>query len=272
MPAGALPPQVDTTKPSIARVYDAFLGGKDNFEVDREVCAKLVEFNPDAPYLAQDNRRWVRRVVRWLTSEAGVDQFLDLGSGLPTVENTHEVAQRVNPDTVVVYVDNDPAVIAHGRALLEGDPNTFFFGGDLTDPAALLADPGVARHLDFDRPVAVLQCLTLHHVADQAEAEAIVAGYLRPLASGSYLALTHNRLPEPSDERRDRFMDFVRKYREASPGYTPRLLKDIQALVAGLDLVEPGLVPVDDWWPEGPQASAPRDLAEFVCGGVARKP
>jgi hypothetical protein len=265
------PAGVDTTRPSIARVYDAMLGGKDNFAVDRQVLEQMMTSAPDVPNVARDNRRWVRRVVRWLARDAGIDQFLDVGSGLPTMENTNDVVHRIEPDAVVVYVDNDPAVIAHGRVLLADDEHTFFAAGDLTRPDELLADPAVVAHLDLDRPVALLHCLTLHHVAGDA-AGWITRAYLDRLASGSYLAISHMRLPEPGDEKLARFTATTTEYRAASPASTPRLLADIQSLFSGLEFVEPGVVPVNDWWPEGPQVGEPHEFADYIVGGVARKP
>ncbi|MBO0890047.1 MAG: SAM-dependent methyltransferase [Acidothermales bacterium] len=265
------PPGVDVSRPSIARVYDAMLGGKDNFAVDRSVLERMLESVPDIQIMARDNRRWVRRVAAWLTSEVGIDQFLDVGSGLPTVENTHDVVHRIDPDASVVYVDNDPAVIAHGRVLLADDEHTFFAAGDLTRPDELLADPAVTGHLDLTRPLGVLHCLTLHHVGDE-EAHRIVRGYTERMAPGSYLAVSHIRLPEPDDARRAGFMAAMAGYQAASPDFTPRRLADVGALLAGLELVEPGVVPVVEWWPEGPPLGEPYEFAEFLVGGVARRP
>jgi hypothetical protein len=265
------PAGVDTSTPSIARVYDAMLGGKDNIAVDRQVLQQMMVAAPDVPRVARDNRRWVRRVVRWLAAGAGIDQFLDVGSGLPTMENVHDVVHPIAPDAVVVYVDNDPAVIAHGRVLLADDERAFFAAGDLSRPDDLLLDPAVIGHLDLDRPIAVLHCLTLHHVAGDA-AGRIVRGYLDRMASGSYLAISHMRLPEPDDEKLARFTAATTEYRAASPASTPRVLADIQNLFAGLELVEPGVVPVHKWWPEGPPIGEPHEFADYIVGGVARKP
>jgi hypothetical protein len=262
---------IDTSRPSIARVYDAMLGGKDNFAVDRVVLEQMLQSVPGVLVMARDNRRWVRRVARWLSTEAGIEQFLDVGSGLPTVENTHDVVHRIDPDATVVYVDNDPAVIAHGRVLLADDECTFFAAGDLTEPDQLLADEAVAAHLDLDRPLGLLHCLTLHHVDDEA-ARRIVRGYVDRLAPGSYLAVSHIRLPEPDDERLARFMDAVAGYQAASPGFTPRRLAEIEELLTGLEVVEPGVVPVGEWWPEGPAVEEPHEFAEFLVGGVVRRP
>jgi SAM-dependent methyltransferase len=142
----------------VARVYDLVLGGKDNFAVDSQMYERLTEIAPELPPALRGNRDWLARVVRWLAHDAGIDQFLDCGSGLPTAENTHDVAQRVNPDATVVYVDNDPAVVAHGRALLEENDRTHFVAADVTRPHEVLEHPDLTRHLDLTRPVAVIHC------------------------------------------------------------------------------------------------------------------
>ncbi|MBO0826498.1 MAG: SAM-dependent methyltransferase [Streptosporangiales bacterium] len=266
------PGGIDTSTPSIARVYDAMLGGKDNFAVDRQLYDRLIELNPDLPRVMRANRRWQQRVVRWLAGTAGIDQFLDLGSGLPTVQNTHEVAHLVSRDARVVYVDNDPTVVAHGRVLLEDHEYTYFVPGDLTNPAALLSDSGVVDHLDLDRPMAVLQCATLHFIPEQAEAERIMRGYTDRLATGSYVGIVHAEMPEPGDGRYETYLPSVAKYREAIPAFTPRTHADVTALFEGLELVEPGVVPLDDWWPDGPRVTPMTGLGQLSLGGVARKP
>jgi hypothetical protein len=264
-------PGVDTSTPSIARVYDAMLGGKDNFAVDRQLYDRLVELNPDLPRVMRANRHWQQRVVRWLAGTAGIDQFLDLGSGLPTVQNTHEVAHLVNHDARVVYVDNDPTVVAHGRVLLEDHECTYFAPGDLTRPDELLSEPTVADHLDLDRPVALLQCATLHFIPDQVEAERIMRGYVDRLATGSYVGIVHAEMPEPSDERYESYLPSVSRYREAIPAFTPRTHADVSALFLDMELVEPGVVPLDEWWPEGPSLTPMTGLGQLSLGGVARK-
>lgn len=265
-----VPAGVDVTKPSVARVYDALLGGKDNFEVDRQMAARLTEVYPEAKAMVRNNRAWLRRVVAWLAGEAGVDQFLDLGSGLPTADNTHEVAQLHNPDAVVVYVDNDPSVAAFGRALLEDNPNSHFCAGDYTEPAVLLADPIVADNLDLTRPVAVLHLLTLHLIADQAAALACVTGYLDRAAAGSYVAITHTVLVPEGDPRRSRVEETMARAREYASNMTMRPVGDIEAFAGGLEIIEPGVVPVSEWRADGPQRTLVD--ADTIVGLVARKP
>ncbi|MBO0841445.1 MAG: SAM-dependent methyltransferase [Sciscionella sp.] len=271
MTTANLPPSIDTTKPSIARVYDAMLGGKDNFDVDRRALARMVELAPEIPVVARENRRWLARAVRWLAGDAGIDQFLDLGSGLPTAENTHELAQRENPLATVVYVDNDPAVVAHGRALLVDNERTSFAAADLTDPADVLAQPAV-RNLDFTRPIAVLQCLTLHHIADLDEARRIMSGYIDHLGSGSYVAMTHAQHPEPGDAEGDRVMATARRYQGTSDGFTPRGKDEIRSLLSGLDIVEPGLVPLGQWRPDTVQPTTVSAMERLMLAVIARKP
>ncbi|MQA03578.1 MAG: hypothetical protein GEV07_12945 [Streptosporangiales bacterium] len=266
-----LPAEIDTTKPSLARVYDAMLGGKDNFDVDRDLYEKMSELVPETRQIAWDNRALLNRVVRWLSNTPGIDQFIDVGSGLPTAENTHEVALRANPDATVVYVDNDPSVCAHGRALLEDSDHTYFTAADLTDPDAIFGSDVVTAHIDLDRPIAVLHFLTLHHIADHAEVERVVQRYVELMPAGSYLALTHFQQADGSTEEGRRFLEAASRYRASSPGFTARTKEQLESMMRGLELVEPGLVPVVDWWPDGP-ATAPRSFADFLIGGVGRKP
>ncbi len=158
---------IDVTIPSVARMYDYYLGGKDNYAVDRAACEELDQVVPSTRALAVNNRRFLRRVVRWLAEEQGVRQFIDHGSGLPTQDNVHEVAQRVAPDARVVYIDNDPIVLAHGRALLEENRNTAVIQADMRDTDGILGHPEVTRLIDFDRPVAALFVSVLHCIPDE---------------------------------------------------------------------------------------------------------
>ena len=267
-------PTVRTDTPSIARVYDALLGGKDNFEVDRQVAERLMADIPGVEVATRELRKALGRIVRWLVGEAGIDQFLDLGSGLPTADNVHQVAQRVNPETVVVYVDNDPVVAAHGHVMLEENDNTHFVVGDLTQADELLRDPAM-RYLDFTRPLGLIQSATLHFVADQGVAERIMRSYIDRLACGSYVVMAHGRAAEEDDELRGQGADAFATYRErvtSGGGFTLRTTEQVAALLPGLELVEPGLVAVYDWWPSGPRIGDPNPGARFGLVGVARKP
>jgi hypothetical protein len=266
-------PTLDTSKPSIARAYDAFLNGKDNFEVDREVVRQVTQVLPEARQIAVENRQWLIRVVRFLTRELGIDQFLDVGSGLPSAENTHEVAQRVIPDATVVYVDNDPACQAFGRALLEGNGFTHFVDGDLTRPRELLAHPGVTKSLDFDRPLALLQCATLHHVPEEQRPYEIMSTYIDALPSGSYLLLTHFWDPADNGPLTATVRGIEQRLCDAGLGsgfWRPR--EEIEAFFEGLELVEPGLVPLHEWWPDGPRLRELTLADQLILGGVGRKP
>jgi SAM-dependent methyltransferase len=265
-------PQVDPTRPSIARVYDAFLGGKDNYEVDREVYRQAIAIDPDAPLAARDLRNWLIRVVRFLVGEAGIDQFLDCGSGLPTAENVHQAAQRVNPDVAVVYIDNDPIVAAHGRALLEENPNTHFVFADLRRPQEILAHPVVTKYLDFSRPMVLMQCATIHHVVDEEQPAELMRAYIDALPSGSYVALSHFLDPGEGSEYRPLARQLEDNLRKTVGSGECRTHEEILSFFDGLELVTPGLVPVVDWWPDGPRLKPLAAVQRLVVGAVARKP
>ncbi|MEB3367222.1 SAM-dependent methyltransferase [Saccharopolyspora mangrovi] len=265
---------IDTSKASIARVYDLFLGGKDNFAVDREVYETIQAVAPQGDEVAKSIRRWLNRVVRHLAGfEVGIDQFLDVGSGLPTAENTHEIAQRHNPDSTVVYVDNDATVAAYGRALMEENDRTHFATADLRDPAGLLAAPQVAR-LDFQRPLVLIQCATLHHIDDEDDPARFMKRYVDALPPGSYVAISHwwdpgEELPEGHRMARE----LEQRWRESSMGSGRyRTREEITEFFAGLELVEPGLVELNDWWPDGPRIRETSLVERLILGGVARKP
>ena len=269
---GSAPSYIDTTKASIARVYDYALGGKDNYPVDRDVIEALRAAAPEAELLAVDNRGFLVRAVRFLAGQAGIDQFLDCGSGLPTAENTHQVAQRLRPEARVVYVDNDPTVVAHGQALLEENERTVFSPGDLTEPRKVLEDPAVTRHLDFDRPIALLQAGTLHHYdEDGLTCAELMAQYIDALPSGSYVAIAHFLDPQDEDSALARRMEDVFVHSPMGTGRF-RTRDQILAMVSGLDLVEPGLVRCFEWWPDGPQLSPVVPAQRCIAGVVGRKP
>ncbi|MGP4014714.1 SAM-dependent methyltransferase [Saccharopolyspora sp. 5N708] len=270
----AAPPPIDLTRASIARVYDKFLGGKDNYEVDREVYEAIMAIAPEGEKVATAIRGWLIRVINYLVGNAGIDQLLDVGSGLPTAENTHQTAQHRNPGATVVYVDNDPIVAVHGRALLEENDHTHFVTADLTRPADLLASPGVTDHLDFHRPFALIQCATLHHVDDDADPAAVMRHYIDALPAGSYVALTH--WWDPADEHpagHDLARELELRWRESSMGTGRyRTRAEISQFFDGLELLEPGLVELHDWWPNGPQMRETSLIERLILGGVGRKP
>ena len=261
------PSGIDTTTPNVARIYDYLLGGKDNFAADREAAKRLTDAIPDVAAIARDNRSFLGRVVRYLVVEGGIRQFLDLGSGLPTQANVHELAQGVAPDARVVYVDNDSVVASHGRALLASGDQVGMVFGDLRDPASILRHPDVLGLLDLARPVAVLCTSTLHFIADEAEPHKIIAEYRDRLAPGSYLAITHGTLEEdPAGE--GQAAEGV--YRQASSQLHVRPPADVLRLFEGFELVEPGLAWITEWRPE--PGTAPTGRQHSMRGGVGRKP
>jgi SAM-dependent methyltransferase len=261
------PSGIDTTTPNVARIYDYLLGGKDNFAADREAAKRLTDAIPDVAAIARDNRSFLGRVVRYLIIEGGIRQFLDLGSGLPTQANVHELAQGVAPDARVVYVDNDSVVASHGRALLASGDQVGMVFGDLRDPASILRHPDVLGLLDLARPVAVLCTSTLHFIADEAEPHKIIAEYRDRLAPGSYLAITHGTLEEdPAGE--GQAAEGV--YRQASSQLHVRPPADVLRFFEGFELVEPGLAWITEWRPE--PGTAPTGRQHSMRGGVGRKP
>ena len=267
-----VPDDVDWRKPSPARVYDAQLGGAHNFEVDREVARQVAQVMPELPALLRANRSFLRRSVRFLI-EQGVTQFLDLGSGIPTVGNVHEVAQAIDPECRVVYVDIDRVAVAHGRRLLAGNPNAVAVRGDLRLPETVLADPAVRATLDFSRPVATLMLAVLHFVADADRPEQIVERFTAEVVPGSYLVISHGTHAEREQPRSPE-----RIVQEATDLYSRRVepfhLRDqdaINRLFGNLELVPPGLVPVAVWRPDdAEEALTGANLPQL--GGVARKP
>ncbi|KDN86986.1 SAM-dependent methyltransferase [Kitasatospora cheerisanensis] len=269
----SVPPYVDPTRPSIARVYDAFLGGTDNYEVDREVVRRVRTVAPDAPDLAVENRRFLIRACRYLAEQAGVTQYLDCGSGLPTAENTHNVVQRANPGAKVVYVDNDPMVVAHSRALLAHDRNAVIVSADIFRPEHLLENTVVRTELDWSRPIALLQLGTLHHYNGEAERTRrdIVRAYTDALPPGSYLALSHFLDPEDEYSAAARAMEEMFLHSMMGSG-TFSTATEIAGMFNGLEPVEPGLVRCVDWRPDRPPGRELTTAQRCIAGGVARKP
>ncbi|RGA04972.1 SAM-dependent methyltransferase [Microbispora triticiradicis] len=257
---------IDPSTPSVARMYDYYLGGKDNFAADREAAEKIIEILPNARDVARANRAFLVRAVRHLAG-AGIRQFLDVGTGLPTQENVHQVAQAVAPDSRVVYVDNDPIVLVHARALLADNPRSIVVAGDMREPKAVLTHPAVLRHLDFSRPVALIMLAVLHFVVDDAEAARIVGTFRDALAPGSHVVISHGT-PGDLDE------DAVRRSRDVyatttSGGAVPRTTAQVRDLFDGLRLLEPGVVPLEEWRPEPPETLLERRHGAGIVGGVA---
>ena len=256
---------IDTTVPSTARMYDYWLGGHDNFAADRAAALKVSEAAPEAQLMAVENRRFLRRAVRYLAADAGIAQFLDIGTGLPTQGNVHQVAQDINPAARVVYVDNDPMVLAHSRALKTGG-NTVVIEADLRDPQAILDHPGTRKLIDFSQPLAVLLVAVLHFISDDDDPPAVVAAIRDALQPGSYLVLSH----VTGDIRRDSAANAAVHYKKVTSGATLRGRDEILRFFAGLELIDPGLVQVPYWRPGGPE---PADASKvWILGGVGRKP
>jgi S-adenosyl methyltransferase len=256
----------DTSVPHIARVYDYWLGGKDNFAADREAAEQVIAAYPGILRDVRAQRAFLARAVRYLAGEAGIGQFLDIGTGLPTANNTHEVAQGARPGSRVVYVDNDPMVLAHARALLVGTTApTAYIDADLRDTGTIVA--GAAELLDFRAPVAVLLISVLHLIPDEDDPRAIVARLLEAVPSGSWLALSH----PARDVHPEQVTEAAGRFNRLAPGKaTLRTRDEILRLFDGLELVEPGLVQVHRWRP----GSAAPGHGEQVAGycGLGRKP
>ncbi|WP_326794773.1 SAM-dependent methyltransferase [Streptomyces sp. NBC_01808] len=260
------PGDIDTTKPSIARAYDVVLGGKDNYKVDRAVADQLRQTMPHIDDLAWLNREALGRTVRYLTAEAGIDQLIDLGAGLPTMENTHQVAQRHLPGARVVYVDNDPIVLAHGRALLQENDDTFVITADLRRPQEILEHPDVRRLIDFSRPVAILLVGILHHLHDDEDPQGIVDAYMDAVPSGSHLVITaFCDVGEEARALQDTFLSFLGTGRF-------RTAAEIESYFTGLELLEPGVVSLPHWRPDKPVRTDLKLYERLMAGGVGRKP
>jgi hypothetical protein len=253
-------------------MYDYWLGGKDNFAVDREAVERSNVAVPQLPWLARENRKFLGRVVRFCAAE-GITQFIDIGSGLPTMENVHQVAGRVVAEPRVLYVDNDPVVVSHARALLAA-PGTWAFQGDLTRPEEILAEAAGSTLIDLARPVAVLMIALLHFVGDEEGPAEAVAALREAIAPGSYLALSHVQMrPDQmdGDEPATRETSQLQQARKGLPrGNAMRSRTEITAFFGGMTLVPPGLTEVWSWRPDSEQVTNPNDIMTFL-GGVARK-
>jgi SAM-dependent methyltransferase len=271
MSPSSVPVGVDTTRASIARVYDAFLGGKDNFEIDREVLRQVATVAPEVTDLAWSNRNFLVRACRFLAGQAGITQYLDCGSGLPTAENTHQIVQRLQPDARVLYVDNDPVVLAHGRALLEENDKTLFVSADIFKPDEILDHPQVREFLDFSKPIALIQNGTLHHYLGD-DAPDLVKRYADALVPDSYVVISHFLDPEtPEHSKTARALEERFTHSPMGSGLF-RTYPEIRAMFGDLELVEPGLVLCDEWWPDGPRVKPLSQIEECIAGGIGRKP
>jgi S-adenosyl methyltransferase len=258
---------IDLDRPSAARVYDFYLGGFHNFAADREMGRQAVQMWPDLPEIMRANRGFLRRAVEFLVG-AGVRQFLDLGSGIPTVGNVHEVAQRLAPDTRVVYVDNDPVAVEHSQAILAGDERTAVVQADMRDPDGVLAEPAVQALLDLGQPTAVLMVAVLHFVPDEDDPAGLVARFRDAVPAGSYLALSH----ATAGEQADRAAEHRGLYRRTATPMTMRTPNQVVRLFDGWELVEPGVVYLPQWRPEPGTPAIERPERMTGLAGVGRKP
>ncbi|WP_037320546.1 SAM-dependent methyltransferase [Amycolatopsis orientalis] len=263
---------VDFDRPSIARVFDALMGGQDNYEADRVVLRQILELAPEAQVMTKEVRHWLVRTVRYLTDRAGIDQFLDLGSGFPTVDNTHQVAQRYNPEARVVYVDHDPVVLAHGRALLAANDFAHMAGNDLTEPATVIEELKRTHRLEFDRPIGLILCAIVHHIQDLDEAREIVRAYVGALAPGSFVVLLHQHNPADGSEAADLATSLEKRFNGTGLDTLYRTREEIKSFFGGLELVDPGLTYPHLWWPDGPRFTPLSPVNFTSLGGVARKP
>jgi hypothetical protein len=266
-----IPHEIDTSTPHPARMYDYYLGGKDHFAADRETAEAMQAAAPNTRTGARENRGFLTRAVRYLAAEAGIRQFLDIGTGLPTTGNVHEVAQAVAPSARIVYVDNDPLVLAHARALLTSSPEgrTAYIQADLREPMAILSDRATRDALDFDRPVALVLAAVLHFMPDEYQPAAAIATLVDALPAGSYVIASHATGEHVEESTKTAA---TQAYRSSRVPFHPRDSDTFARLAfAGLDLVPPGVVLVSEWRPDRP---GPRPLpSEVNCyGGVARKP
>jgi hypothetical protein len=264
------PGDIDISRPNVARIYDYLLGGKDNFAADREAAMRLIAATPDMAGVVRDNRAFIGRAVRYLAGEAGIRQFLDLGGGLPTQTNVHEMAQEIAPDACVVYVDNDPVVWAHGQALLANGDRVAMVHADLRKPAEVLQHSDVLGLLDLAQPVAVVCTSVLHFVPDEEEPHRIIAEYRGHMAAGSYLAITHGPLVTAEEDPTGIVGSVTSVYHQASAQLHVRSLPEIRRFFDGFDLVDPGVVWINEWRPDpGVPAEGP---PQSLRGGVGRKP
>jgi hypothetical protein len=269
-PTGQELPRFDPTTPNEARILDYIIGGKDNFAVDRQAAAKVLEMAPELPLLASEGRKCLGRMVRFLAG-AGVRQFIDVACGLPTHGNVHEIAQGVDPGARVVYVDNDPVVVAHGQALLANNSQTTVIQADMRDPEHILTHPDLTELIDLDQPVAVLLMSALTVITEDDVAMAIVKSFREAIVPGGYLTIAHaisDVCPDVTEQLSSYFQD--NEIVKGSRRCNLRTRVEIEPYFAGLDLVEPGLVHLPAWRPDpGEPTVAPE--AVWVVGGVGRK-
>ncbi|MFA1543205.1 SAM-dependent methyltransferase [Actinomadura monticuli] len=262
---GGIPDGVNAAVPNGARIYDYMLGGKDNYEADRRAADQMIAANPAAPLTAQANRGFLGRAVRHLAADRGIRQFIDIGAGLPTQQNVHQVAQAAAPGSRVVYADYDPVVVAHADALLATTDHVRVIKGDLRRPREILGDPGTRALLDFTEPVAVLLVAILHFIGPDEDPHGIVASLRDALPSGSHLVVSHTVSDSPDEV----MAAAQRGFRASGAPLTPRTRAEIERFFDGFDLIEPGLADVRTWRADDAPADLP-DLPWTMVGAVGR--
>ncbi|MBT2529925.1 SAM-dependent methyltransferase [Streptomyces sp. ISL-99] len=258
---------IDVTVPSVARMYDFLLGGKDSYPADQKACAQLLEQVPSTKALALNNRRFLQRVVKTLAKEYGIRQFIDHGSGLPTRDNVHQVAQRVDPSSRVVYIDNDPIVLAHGRALLEENLSTTVIHADMRDTDAIFDHPDTRRLIDLSQPVAALFVSVLHCIPDDDDPAGLIRRVASRLAPGSFLVVCQLVSSDPAV--RKFVTDFMAESTQGNWGRV-REESDVHSFLEGLEIIRPGLVEVSTWRPDSDLAPRQKTMEWIEFGGVAR--
>ncbi|MYS25154.1 S-adenosyl methyltransferase [Streptomyces sp. DvalAA-14] len=262
------PQGIDLTVPSVSRIYDYFLGGSHNFEVDREAARIALQALPGIPKIGQANRAVMRRAVRWAT-DRGISQFLDIGSGIPTFGNVHEVAHAANPASRVVYVDNDPVAVAHSRAVLDGNEGATVVAADLRDPRSVLDNEETRRMLDFDRPVALMLVAVVHFLPDEDGPAEIIATLRDALAPGSVMVITHASMengPTPTGQR-----GVQQAYRRTATPLIMRSAAELEPFFSGFEIVEPGIVPLPFWRPDAPFGDDDEPAVLHGLAGVGLK-
>ena len=261
------PGEVDLDRPSAARVYDYYLGGYHNLAVDREFAEQAMRAMPELPLIMRTNRAFLRRSVRYLVSQ-GIRQFLDLGSGIPTVGNVHEIAQGAAPESRVVYVDKDPVAVAHSQVMLDGNDNASVLLADMRDVDSVLSSAAVNDLLNLSEPVGVLMFAVLHFVDDDEWAQQTVRGYMDAVPSGSYLVVSHGT----HETVGERGKEVERLYTKTDNPFTPRNRDQVSRLAEGLELVEPGVVYLPSWHPDSPEEVEDHPERASTYAMVARKP
>ncbi|MEV5568875.1 SAM-dependent methyltransferase [Spirillospora sp. NPDC052269] len=271
MSAERAPRGIDPSKPHPARRYNYWLGGKDNFEADRVSGEAVASGFPTIRHAAIENRRFMQRAVRYLAEEAGIRQFLDIGTGLPSAGNVHEIAQEIDPASRIVYVDNDPIVLVHARALLTSSPEgaTAYLDSDLREPERILADPALSKTLDLTEPVALMLVAITHFLVDEDDAYGIVGTLVDALAPGSFVVITNATTDYLTDEGRAAVDEA--NQRSGIP-FRNRSIAEFAKFFDGLEIIDPGVGPVTEWRPDAVQEHGPTVEQVSMYGGVARVP